>query len=58
LTKRGCRSYTAEIIYRFITNDLQFEESHTGLADVLIEKEILRFCFQQMEDVEIHLWED
>ena len=58
LTKRGCRRYTAEIIYRFISNNLQFEEEHTGLADVLIEKEILRFCFQQMENVEIHLWED
>ena len=58
LTARNCKRYTAEIIYRFITNDLQFEEEHTGLADVLIEKEILRFCFQEMENVEIHLWED
>lgn len=58
LTKRGCKRYTAEIIYRFITNNLQFEEEHTGLADVLIEKEILAYCFQQMEDVECHLWEN
>lgn len=56
LTARKCKRYTAEIIYRFITNDLQFEESHTGLEDVLIEKEILRFCFQEMEDVDYHLW--
>ncbi len=58
LTARNCKRYTAEIIYRFITNNNQFEESHTGLEDVLIEKEILRFCFQEMENVEIHLWED
>ena len=57
LTKRGCKRYTAEIIYRFLTNDLQFVEEHTGLADVLIEKEILRFCFQEMEDVKCELWE-
>lgn len=58
LTKRGCKRYTAEILYRFISNDNNFCESHTGLEDVLIEKEILRFCFQEMEDVEIHLWKD
>ena len=58
LTKRNVRRYTAEIIYRFITNNNQFEEEHTGLADVLIEKEIMRYCFQKMENVKIHLWED
>lgn len=34
----------AEILYRFITNNLDFEESHTGLEDVLIEKEIFVYC--------------
>ena len=58
LTKRNVRRYTAEIIYRFITNNNQFEEEHTGLADVLIEKEIMKYCFQKMENVKIHLWED
>lgn len=58
LTKRNVKRYTAEIIYRFITNNNQFEEEHTGLADVLIEKEIMKYCFQKMEDVKIHLWED
>lgn len=32
---------TAEIIYRFIINDLTFEESHTALEDVKIEREIV-----------------
>lgn len=35
---------TAEVIYRFLTKDVNFEESHTGLEDVLIEKEILKEC--------------
>lgn len=58
LTKKGCKRYTAEIIYRFISQNIQFVESHTGLEDVLIEKEIMRYCFQEMEDVSIHLWEE
>lgn len=38
---------TAEILYRFISCDDNFMEAHTGLADVLIEKEILRYCYKQ-----------
>ena len=45
LTKRGCKRYTAEILYRFLTGQNDFIESHTGLEDVLIEKEIFSFCF-------------
>lgn len=56
LTKRGCKRYTAEIIYRFISNNLQFEEEHTGLADVLIEKEILAYCFHEFPEVKCELW--
>lgn len=36
--------YTAEIIYRFLTGNLDFVEEHTGLEDVLIEKDILAYC--------------
>lgn len=35
---------TAEVLYRFLTNNLDFEEVHKGLDDVLIEKEILVAC--------------
>mgnify|MGYP001625337945 FL=1 len=45
LTKRGRKRYTAEILYRFLTGQNDFIESHTGLEDVLIEKEIFSFCF-------------
>lgn len=41
--KPQCR-YTAEIIHRFLTGDLDFIEEHTGLEDVLIEKDILAYC--------------
>lgn len=44
LTKRGQNRFTAEILYRFITNNNEFIEEHKGLEDVLIEKEILFEC--------------
>ncbi len=47
LTKNGSLRFTAEIIYRYITKDNEFIESHTGLEDTLIEKEILAYCFKQ-----------
>lgn len=57
LTKRLCKRYTAEIIYRFITGNLDFEESHTGLEDVLIEKEIFAYCLAKMPNINGSLWE-
>ena len=47
MTKNNQCRFTAEIIYRYLTNDLEFEESHTGLEDTLIEKDILAFCIRQ-----------
>lgn len=44
--KPQCR-FTAEIIHKFLTGDLNFVESHTGLEDVLIEKDILAYCIAQ-----------
>lgn len=38
---------TAEILYKYLTNDEDFAEEHTGLADVLIEKEIFVRCIAQ-----------
>lgn len=48
--------FTAEILYRYITNDVTFEESHTGLEDVLIEKEIVKACLQMNPNIEKRLW--
>ena len=47
LTKNGQVRKTAEILYRYITRNNDFIESHTGLEDVMIEKEILAYCFRQ-----------
>ena len=44
VTKRGCKRFTAEILYRFFTGDNGFVESHTGLEDVTIEKVIFAEC--------------
>lgn len=48
----------AETIYRFITNDTDFIESHTGLEDVLIEKEILAYCYRQHKKMRKELFEN
>ena len=37
---------TAEIIYRFLSGEIDFAESHTALEDVTIETEILLACFK------------
>ena len=47
LTKKGQVRKTAEILYKYITKNNDFIESHTGLEDVMIEKEILAYCFRQ-----------
>ena len=39
---------TAEILYKYITGNYEFEESHTGLEDVEIEKEIFLKCMEKM----------
>ena len=50
--------FTAEVIYRFLTGNVDFEESHTGLEDVLIEKEILHYCLNVNPNVKMKLWEN
>ena len=47
----------AETLYRYITQNLDFEESHTGLEDVLIEKEILAYCFRKHKKMRKKLYE-
>lgn len=46
----------AEIIYRYITGNDDFVESHTGLEDVLIEKEILAYCFRKHKKMRKNLY--
>lgn len=56
LTKRGSVRLTAEILYRYITGDNSFTEKHQGLQDVLIEKEIMAYCFSKHQKMERRLW--
>ena len=47
VTKNNKPQLTAEVLYRWITKDVDFVESHTGLEDVLIEKEIFSYFVRQ-----------
>ena len=56
-TANGRLSTTAENLYRFIINDPYFEESHTGLEDVQIEREIMFYCYRQHKPMRKLLFE-
>lgn len=45
--EKGNISTSAESAYKYIRNNPNFVESHTGLEDVEIEVEIMRECFRQ-----------
>lgn len=47
LTKSGKPRFTAEIIFQYISSNPCFIESHTGLEDVDIERQILAWCKRQ-----------
>lgn len=57
LTKNGKPRFTAEILYRYITKDNDFIEVHKGLDDVMVEKEILAYCFKQHKKMRRKLYE-
>lgn len=56
LTKYGRPQATAEILYRYITGNDDFIESHTGLEDVMIEKEIFAHCMRQHKSMRKKLY--
>lgn len=45
-TEAGNYSTTAETLYRYVSEDTDFKEEHTALADTLIELEILTFAIE------------
>lgn len=47
---------TAEILYKYMTGNIEYAECHTGLEDVLIEKEIFVWCMRQHKKTEKKLW--
>jgi len=56
VTSRNASKYTAEVIYRYISGENEFIESHTGLEDVKIEKEIFLYCLKQNPEIDGRLW--
>lgn len=52
VTSKNVPRKTAEVLYRFISQNPDFEESHTGLEDVAIEAQILAYCFRQHKPME------
>lgn len=58
ICKNGQLKSTAEVLYRYITGDNEFIESHTGLEDVMIEKEIFAKCMAQHKKMRKKLWAD
>lgn len=49
---------TAEVLYKYITNNLEFVESHTGLEDCKIEKEIFVYCLNKKQKMTKKLFND
>jgi len=43
--------YTAEILFRYLTKNNDFAESHTGLEDVKIESKIFAYCMKQEKKI-------
>lgn len=56
--KNGSPRKTAEILFRFISQDSDFIENHTGLEDVDIERQILAYCVRQHKKMEKKLFKD
>lgn len=49
LQKNGKPRKTAEMLYQYMSGEENFSEEHTGLADVLIEVQIMAFCFSERD---------
>lgn len=52
ITEKGNIMTKAEIVYKYLTNCLDFIEEHTGLSDVLIEYDILLTVFKAHKKVD------
>lgn len=60
ITDKGNYKSSAESVYRYINNDIEFIESHTALDDCYCEKNIFMKCLKQKkqinEGLESNLW--
>lgn len=58
LTKNGKPQTKAETLFAYMTNNPEYKESHTGLEDVLIEKDIMAYCYRKHKKMRKELWAD
>lgn len=56
LNKFNRPQLTAEVLYRYITNNVDFIEAHTGDEDIKIEKVIFSECLKANPDIEKRLF--
>lgn len=56
LAKNGACRFTAEILYRFLSDNVDFEEKHIGIDDCLIEKEIFFECMRRKPNCNKSPW--
>lgn len=56
MTKKNQKRFTAEILYRYLTGNNDFEEEHRGIDDVRIEKEIFMYCLGVNPEIDGRLW--
>lgn len=47
VSEKGNLRTSAEVVYRYISKDVEFEEAHTALADTEIEAAILNACLKR-----------
>ena len=51
MTEKGNIQTKAEVVYRYLTGNVEFVEEHTGLADVMVEKEILVSAYKTRKKI-------
>lgn len=51
-TEKGFISQKAEHAYQYLTNNAEFIEEHTGLADALIETELMAKAYRQKKKIQ------
>ena len=56
VSPKGFMSTNAKTVYKYLTKNADFEEEHTGLADVMIELEILAETLKYHEKVNQYIY--
>ena len=58
ICKNGQPRATAEILYRFISKDNDFEEAHKAMEDIEIVMQIFWYCIRQHKKMRRKCWKD